>query len=195
MKPGPSSDPLAVFQAWYAENEKTGPKHPDAMALATAGADGHPSLRMVLLKSVVGGSFRFFTSYESRKGRELAENPRAALLFHWPALERQVRIEGSVTRTTPEESDDYFATRPRASQLSAYASEQSRATSRQELERLRREAEERFSGVEVPRPERWGGYLLEPDSIELWISDPTRLHERHLYQRAEGGWRYQLLAP
>lgn len=189
------SDPLAVFQAWYAENAETGPKHPDAMALATVGPDGRPSLRMVLLKGVVAGRFRFFTSSESQKGRELAHNPHAALLFHWPALERQVRVEGKVEKLPARDADEYFATRPRESQLSALISPQSRPITRAELERLRAEADQRLRGSPVPRPAHWGGYALEPSRIELWIADPTRLHQRHLFEKTESGWQHQTLAP
>lgn len=195
MNVGPDSDPLAVFQAWYDENARTSPKHPDAMALATVGVDGRPSLRTVLLKGISDGCFRFFTNYESRKGRELEANPQAALLFYWPALERQVRVEGSVEKVPDRDSDEYFATRPRESQLSARISPQSRPTTRAELERARRSAEHELAGVPVPRPEHWGGYALRPELIELWIGDPTRLHHRHLFRRVGAGWHHQVLAP
>ncbi len=140
MNVGAESDPLVVFEAWYAENARTVPKHPDAMTLASVGPHGRPSLRTVLLKGVVAGRFRFFTNYESRKARELEQNPHAALLFHWPALERQVRVEGRVERVPSADSDEYFATRPRESQLSALISPQSRPISRDELVRLRQRA-------------------------------------------------------
>jgi pyridoxamine 5'-phosphate oxidase len=192
---GPKSDPLAVFEAWYAEHARSLPEHPDAMVLASVGPDGRPSLRMVLLKGVVAGRFRFFTNYESRKGRELEDNPSAALLFFWPALARQVRVEGKVERVSSAESDEYFASRPRESQLSALISPQSRPVSRQELLQLREQAERQLGGAPVPRPAHWGGFALEPERIELWVGDPTRLHFRHLFTRAEGGWHYQVLAP
>lgn len=195
MNVGPRSDPLAVFEAWYAEYARTSPEHPDAMTLASVGPDGRPSLRVVLLKGVVAGRFRFFTNYESRKGRELEGNPHAALLFFWPALGRQVRVEGTVERVSAAESDEYFATRPRESQLSALVSPQSRPVSRQELVRLREQAERQLGGAPVPRPAHWGGFALEPEQIELWVGDPARLHFRHLFTRAAAGWHYQLLAP
>ncbi|MCC6899834.1 MAG: pyridoxamine 5'-phosphate oxidase [Polyangiaceae bacterium] len=191
----PAADPLAVFEAWYAENARTRPKHPDAMALATATPDGRPSLRMVLLKGVTDGLFRFFTNFESRKAVELEQNPNAALLFHWPALERQVRVEGKVQRLPARASDEYFATRPRESQLSALISPQSRPISRQELIQRRASAEARLSGAAVPRPAHWGGYALDPERIELWVAEPSRLHHRHLFLRAGAGWRYQVLGP
>ena len=195
MNLGAASDPLAVFADWYDENTRTGPKHPDAMALATVGADGRPSLRMVLLKGVVSGAFRFFTNTGSQKGSELRDNPHAALLFHFVALGRQVRVEGRVTRVPDADADAYFATRPRASQLSALVSPQSRPIARAELERLKTEAEARFSGAPVPRPGAWGGYDLIPERIELWIADESRLHHRHLFTRAGAGWSYQELGP
>ncbi|GMV16076.1 MAG: pyridoxine/pyridoxamine 5'-phosphate oxidase [Polyangiaceae bacterium] len=195
MNVGAESDPLVVFEAWYAENARTVPKHPDAMTLASVGPHGRPSLRTVLLKGVVAGRFRFFTNYESRKARELEQNPHAALLFHWPALERQVRVEGRVERVLSADSDEYFATRPRESQLSALISPQSRPISRDELVRLRQRAEADLAGAPVPRPPHWGGYALDPEAIELWVGDPTRLHFRHLFVREATGWRYQVLAP
>jgi pyridoxamine 5'-phosphate oxidase len=195
MNIGPDSDPLSVFMSWYAEHEATAPKHPDAMMLATASADGRPSVRAVLLKGVVDESFRFFTHYESRKGRDLSENPQAALLFFWPSLGRQVRIEGEATRVSEADSDAYFATRPRESQLSARVSAQSRPTSREQLLTLRAEAEACFEGGPVPRPANWGGFALEPRLFELWVADPNRFHFRHQYTRDAAGWRYEVLAP
>jgi pyridoxamine 5'-phosphate oxidase len=195
LEPGPGVDPFALFSSWYAANAATKPKHPDAMALATSTRDGKPSVRMVLLKGVEAGTFRFFTNYHSQKSQELGENPRAALVFYWPAIERQVRVEGTVARLSEREADAYFATRPRESQLSAYASPQSEVITREELERRRDEIERRFAGSAVSRPEHWGGFGLVPDRFEFWISDPTRLHRRHCYWPGADGWVEAVLAP
>lgn len=194
-EPTPSSDPFALFAAWFRAFAETNPRHPDAMMLATASRDGAPSVRAVLLKGVEQGAFRFFSNYESRKGRELAENPRAALLFFWSELGRQVRVEGDVSRLSAAEADAYFATRPRASQLSAHVSPQSRVLARAELEALRDDAERRFAGAPIPRPESWGGYALVPRAFEFWIADPARLHHRFRYQRTDEAWDYSELAP
>lgn len=193
--PGPDSDPFEVFDDWYAEHQRSGAEHPNAMFLATATPDGRPSLRTVLLKGVEGGSFRFFTHTASRKGDELAHNPHAALLFYWPELGRQVRVEGRASRIPDAECDAYFATRPRESQLSAWASPQSRPIPRAALERARRELEARHAGAPIPRPPEWGGYAVSPDSFELWIGEPTRLHHRHLYVRGPSGWEWSELGP
>ena len=167
---------------------------PEAMALATATADGRPSVRMVLLKGVDERGFSFYTGYESRKGRELAENPRAALLFHWPG--RQVRIEGPVERVTADESDAYFASRPRGSRLSAIASRQSEVvSSREELEGRVAELEEQFAGAEPPRPDRWGGFRLVPETFELWQHRDDRLHDRLRYRRDGDAWLVERLSP
>jgi pyridoxamine 5'-phosphate oxidase len=177
---GFSADPLTLFHQWIDGTE---------MALATAGADGRPSVRMVLLKSADERGFTFFTNYGSRKGRDLAENPQAALLFHRPGV--QVRVEGEVARVTPEESDDYWATRPAASRRSAAASLQSEEVgSRAELE-----AAVAAQPDEPPRPGRWGGFRLTPERYEFWRHRDDRLHERHLFVRYEGGWRVVLLQP
>jgi pyridoxamine 5'-phosphate oxidase len=194
-EPEAGADPFTIFRAWYEAQAKTGPKHPDAMILATAARDGAPSCRAVLLKGVEQGRFRFFTNYESRKARELDENPRAALLFFWPAIGRQVRVEGEVTKTSAADSDAYFATRPRDSQLSAYVSPQSRETTRAELVALRAEAERALAGAPVPRPEHWGGYALVPSEFEFWQSDETRLHRRHRFVLGASGWDHSELAP
>lgn len=193
--PTASSDPIALFLEWQAALIAMKQPYPDAVALATATPDGRPSLRMVLLKDVAGGAFSFFTNYESRKANELAANPQAALLFFWPSLERQVRVEGRVERLSPAESDRYFASRHRESQLSALASPQSRVIERAKLERLRDEAEARHAGGPVPRPDNWGGYRLVAEAMEFWISRPSRFHDRHLYQRRETGWTHVELAP
>jgi pyridoxamine 5'-phosphate oxidase len=184
-----------LFLDWQAELVASNQPYFDAVALATATPDGRPSARMVLLKNVVDGAFWFYTNYESRKAGELDTNPRAALLFFWPSLERQVRVEGRVERLPAEESDRYFASRQRESQISAVASPQSRVVQRDELEKLRREVETRYSGQPVPRPESWGGYRLVAETIELWLSRPSRFHERHLYRRSDTGWSHAELAP
>lgn len=189
-------DPMALFQEWYEGAVATGIGRPDAIALATASTTGAPSVRMVLFKGVQHAGFVFFTNYESKKGRELDENPQAALAFYWEALHRQVRVEGRVEKTGPDESNEYWSTRPRESQLSAIASLQSSPIgSRMELEasvtRLRAEFENR----EIPRPARWGGYRVIPDRIEFWQGQPNRLHDRLNYIRDGRGWRVERLAP
>jgi pyridoxamine 5'-phosphate oxidase len=170
---------------------------PEAVALATANAAGRPSLRMVLLRGIEHDGLRFYTCYDSRKAHELDENPRAALLFHWKSLERQIRVEGPVTRASAADSDAYWATRPRASRLSAAVSPQSRKI--QSLDELAREwdaLERRLGGSEVPRPSNWGGFVLLPESVELWRSGVDRLHDRRLYERTPaGGWAVSILAP
>jgi pyridoxamine 5'-phosphate oxidase len=193
--PRPDSDPYALFAAWYAVAAAGIPKNPESMYLATATPDGRPSLRTVLLKGIVDGGFRFYTHLDSRKGEELALNPWAALLFHWPSLERQVRLEGPVRPVPAEDADVYFASRPRGSQLSALVSPQSHEVTRLELESRRREAEARLAGQPVPRPERWGGLALFPELFELWVASPDRFHERHVYRRQGHGWHYTQLAP
>ena len=167
------------------------------VALATADRDGRPSVRMVLLRGADERGFAFFTHFGSRKGRELAENPHAALCFHWPALDEQIRVEGPVERMSDAEADVYFASRPRGSQLGAWASEQSDLLSAREvLEQRYREIERRFEGQPVPRPPFWGGFRLSPVRIEFWFGRPDRLHDRVLYTReAEGGWRIERLYP
>jgi pyridoxamine 5'-phosphate oxidase len=189
------ADPIRQFDAWLEEARAAGVPLPEAMALATADASGRPSARMLLLKSAGHEGFAFFTGYESRKGRELEENPRAAIVVYWHALGRQVRIEGTVRRLPPEESDAYFETRPPRSRAAAAASRQSeaiggRARLEKELERLLAE-----HGDEVPRPPHWGGYLLEPESIELWQHREDRLHDRLRYRRDGDAWRLERLAP
>ena len=188
-------DPLRQFGRWFEDARRAAFPVPEAMALATAGAEGRPSVRMVLLKGADERGFAFHTNYESRKGVELAANPHAALLFHWQALERQVRIEGVVDRITVDESEAYFRTRPVGSRLAAWASPQSRPLGdRAELERLYAEAQERF-GEDVPLPPTWGGLRLVPDAYEFWQHGDDRLHDRVRYERDGGGWSLTRLAP
>ena len=186
-------DPLAQFGRWFDDAHAAGVYEPEAVALATASADGAPSARMVLMKGFDDRGFRFFTNYESRKGLELAENPRAALLFHWKELARQVRIEGSVERVSPAESAEYFGSRAVESRWSAVASPQSRVIeSREELEQRVLE----LRGTEPELPPNWGGFLLVPQVYELWQRGEHRLHDRLRYQRDEtGGWLLDRLAP
>ncbi len=187
------ADPLSQFGRWFEEARQAGVYEPEAVALATANADGAPSARMVLLKGYDERGFRFFTNYESRKGSELDENPRAALLFHWKELARQIRIEGDVERLPPAESAEYFDSRSSESRLSALASPQSRVIgSREELERR----VEELRGGETAAPAHWGGFLLVPRVYELWQRGEHRLHDRLRYRRAEaGGWVLDRLAP
>ena len=187
-------DPLRQFSRWFGEAAASGVATPEAMALATATADGRPSVRMLLLKGFDDRGFSFYTGYESRKGRELAENPRAALVFHWPG--RQVRIEGMVERLPSEESDAYFASRPRASRLSALASRQSEVVGdRYELEARVTEFATIYSESDPPRPKRWGGYRLSPETYELWQHRDDRLHDRLRYRRQGARWIVERLSP
>lgn len=169
----------------------------NAMSLATAGADGQPSVRTVLLKGVDARGFTFFTNYGSRKGQELTENPRAALVFYWPEMERQVCIAGSVTPLSREESEQYFRTRPRGSRIGAWASDQSAAVAgRSQLEEKFRQIESQFAGKEIPIPPNWGGYLLNPQRVEFWQGRPSRMHDRFCYTRAaDGQWQIERLSP
>jgi pyridoxamine 5'-phosphate oxidase len=186
-----ADDPLDQFRRWHAEAGED-----DRMALATAAPGGAPSVRMVLLKGAGDDGFLFFTGYGSRKGGELDANPRAALLFHWPELGRQVRIEGSVERVSAQESDDYFATRPRGAQLAAAASRQGRVlANRAQLDEAVAELAREHEGGDVPRPEHWGGYRLRPEIYEFWQHRDDRLHDRLRYRRDGGGWFLERLAP
>jgi pyridoxamine 5'-phosphate oxidase len=192
----PGREPLAVLNTWYEEAAQSGVPTPDAMTLATATADGRPAARIVLFKGILRGAVFFVTNYESRKARELEANPRAALAMHFPARERQVRLEGRVERSSAAESDAYFASRPRGSQLGAWASPQSAPiASREELQRRLSEVEARYQGKTVPRPESWGGYLVFPERVELWIGRPDRLHDRFEYRPSASGWSITRLAP
>ena len=189
-------DPFTLFDEWFAEARAGEPNEPEAMALATAGADGQPSVRMVLLKAHGPAGFTFYTHEQSAKGEDLAENPRAALLFHWKSLCRQVRIEGRIERASDAEADAYFATRGRDSQLGAWASDQSRPLeSRATFERRFDEVKQRFAGQDVPRPATWGGYRVVPDRIEFWTAREHRLHERRLFTRQDDRWAEGLLYP
>jgi pyridoxamine 5'-phosphate oxidase len=188
-----SQDPVATFNEWMEEARSAGVEVPEKMTLATASADGRPSARMLLLKGADERGFTFFSGYESRKGRELDENPRAALVFYWEPLGKQVRVEGTVRRLPAEESDAYWATRPPRSRAAAAASHQSEAI--ENREELEADFERLLPGDEVPRPERWGGYLLEPEAIELWQHRDDRLHDRIKFTRAREGWRSERLAP
>ena len=191
-----ATDPHTLFDAWYAEARAHEPSDSNAMALATADAGGQPSVRMVLLKGHDLRGFVFYTNLESRKAAELDANPRAALLFHWKSLRRQIRIEGPVSRVTDEEGDAYFATRSRDSQLGAWASDQSRPLeSRSLFEARYQDMVSRFEGQDVPRPSYWSGFRVSPERIEFWTDREHRLHERRLFVREGNGWLEGLLYP
>lgn len=189
-------DPFALFTRWFEEAVTARVPEPNAMTLATVGEDGQPAARIVLLKELDAEGFVFYTNYESRKGRDLAARPRAALVFWWVALERQVRVEGTVERVPAAVSDAYFAARPRDSQLGAWASEQSRRVeSRETLAARLTELEAQFEGQEVPRPPHWGGYRVVPTLLEFWQGRPSRLHDRIVYTREDEAWSRERLAP
>jgi pyridoxamine 5'-phosphate oxidase len=194
----PMSDPFQRFATWYAEAVKAIPKDPNAMVLSTVGPTGRPSARVVLLKGFDARGFVFYSNLESRKGRELASHPAASLTFHFSPLGRQVRVEGVVQPVSPEEADAYFATRPRGSQVGAWASTQSAPLpNRETLEARVREVEAKYRDKPIPRPPHWSGYRLVPDQIEFWVGRENRLHEREVFQRAasDAPWTVQHLYP
>lgn len=191
-----STDPFALFHDWYTEARTTEINDSNAMALATADAEGRPSVRMVLLKGYDARGFVFYTNREGRKAGDLAANPHVALLFHWKSLRRQIRIEGPVDLASDEESDAYFASRGRDSQLGAWASDQSRPLdARATFEARFAEVQARFEGQPVPRPPHWGGYRVTPERIEFWLDREHRLHERRVFTRAGDGWQEGMLFP
>ena len=192
----PPPDPFAFFGTWFEEAKASEPNDPNAMAVASVGDDGMPSLRMVLLKGVDEGGFVFYTNFDSRKGRQLQAHPMAALLFHWKSLRRQVRVEGPVERVGDEEADAYFSSRPRSSQIGAWASEQSRALeSRFELEKRVARFAAKYSLGAVPRPPHWSGFRIVPRGFEFWREGAFRLHDRLVYHRTDQGWRTERLFP
>jgi pyridoxamine 5'-phosphate oxidase len=187
------TDPVALFREWFEEARAAGVEVPEAMTLATADTEGRPSARMLLLKGADERGFAFFTGYESRKGRELTLNPRAALVFYWRPQGRQVRVEGTVRKLSADESDAYWETRPLRSRAAAAASHQSEPIETREA--LEAEFENQLALGDIPRPERWGGYLLEPGAIEFWVHQDDRLHNRVRYTRAREGWQAERLSP
>jgi len=189
-------DPFSQFGAWLREAEASEPNNPNAMTLATVSADGRPSTRMVLLKGYDDQGFVFYTNYTSQKGRELLGNPNASLCFYWKSLGRQVRVDGRAEPVSDAEADAYFASRQRGSQIGAWASEQSRPVdSRDTLEKRVREVTAEYDDADVPRPPHWSGFRVVPDRIEFWTDRPNRLHDRQVFDRAEGDWREQRLQP
>ncbi len=189
-------DPHAMFLRWFGEAQDAGVVEPNAMVLATVSPDARPSARTVLLKGVSEAGFVFFTNYESRKAHELDAGPHCALLFGWYQLQRQVRVEGTVRRTTREETAAYFASRPRDSQLGAWASPQSSVVgSREELDAMYAAVADRFAGEDVPAPDHWGGYLVMPEAMEFWQGRSGRMHDRLRYRRGGDGWVIERLAP
>ena len=189
-------DPFRQFDTWFRQALEAQVPEPNAMTLATVGVDGKPSARIVLLKGFDARGFVFFTNYESRKGQELAQNPNAALVFWWQALERQVRVEGTVEQVTEAESDAYFRSRPEGSRLGAWVSRQSAVIpGRAVLEEQLRELRAAYEGREIPRPAYWGGFRVRPERVEFWQGRPSRLHDRLRYRLAEGAWHRERLAP
>lgn len=192
----PEPNPLQTFEQWYEEAKTLGLVNFNGVALATADAQGRPSVRYVLLKHFDENGFVFFTNYQGRKSRELTANPHSALCFYWDALQKQIRIEGAVEKTSTQESATYFLSRPRASQLGAYASNQSEVIpSREFLEQKFKEVEKKYEGQAIPVPEFWGGWRLKPERIEFWQGRPNRLHDRILYIQTPNGWSASRLSP
>jgi pyridoxamine 5'-phosphate oxidase len=189
------ADPLEQFRRWYEEQKTVTSGEPNAMTVATVSAGGQPSARMVLLKHWDGNGFVFFTGYNSAKGEQIEGNPRAALLFYWPETERQVRIEGPVTQTSRKETEDYFLSRPRGSQIAASIANQSQVTDKTALQSAMDELTARFDGHDVPVPETWGGFRVSPELMEFWQGRPSRLHDRVRYTRSGEGWEIVRLAP
>lgn len=191
-----AADPMEMFARWLEEAIAAGIDEPNAMTLATATPEGKPSARVVLLKEMTRNGFAFFTNYRSRKGEELRTNPRAALLFDWHEMARQVRIEGGVEQLSPEESDAYYLSRPENARIGAWSSPQSSVVrDRAELDALQRVVEQRFAQEPLPRPDHWGGYLVRPERIEFWQGRPNRMHDRLVYEKNEEEWSLQRLAP
>ena len=196
LETGAPQNPYLLFEKWFQEALKVKALDANAMSLATVSPSGKPSLRTVLLKGYDSKGFVFYTNYQSQKGRELGKRPVASLLFFWPQLSRQIRIDGPVKKVAAGESDEYFQTRPRGSQLGAWVSHQSRVIGNRELlEERMRELEKKYEGQSIPRPLHWGGYRVTPESIEFWKGRPNRLHDRLVYRRKSGGWKRERLAP